>query len=263
VIIGLFLAVMVLGFIVVWLMISRRRLAPAGRPAMGAGVPAIGVGAPAMGAGGPTMGVAGPAMAGGQLVVTRGQASRGSLDLAKPLITLGRDPASDLALIDGQVSRHHAQIRLQDGGVVIHDLGTLNGTFVNGERVSGSRSLYPGDRIALGSTEVVFQSSGGYQAPRGGAQLAVVQGSSQPPALSLQQKPVVIVGRDATCDIVIVGDLQVSRRHAQIQWTAQGYEVVDLGSANGLLVNGQRVPRATLRSGDRIRLGNTEFVYQG
>ena len=69
----------------------------------------------------------------------------------KVVITAGE------VLMDEQVSRQHAQIRQETGGAVIYDLNSTNGTFVNGKRITGPCPLRPGDVIAVGDTELVFQ----------------------------------------------------------------------------------------------------------
>ena len=69
------------------------------------------------------------------------------------------------------------------------------------------------------------------------------------------------VGRSTECDIVIP-DTNVSRRHAEIRPTIDGFNVVDLGSTNGSLVNGERVTQRELREGDELVFGNTRFVFQ-
>jgi pSer/pThr/pTyr-binding forkhead associated (FHA) protein len=235
-------------FFFIWQMSSRRQAAPAMGPGMGHA---------------------------GQLVVTRGQAARPAVGLDHPLITIGRDPGSSLVVMDPQVSRNHAQIRPQNGGAILYDLGSVNGTYVNGQRVAGAQPLNPGDIIKIGNTELSYQPGGmapptapygapaGPQAPGFSAWITIVQGTGQPPTLDLQRKPYITLGRDPTSDMVIAADSQVSRLHAQIRAVAGGYEIIDMGSANGLFVNGQQVQSAVLRPGDRIRLGNTECVYQG
>jgi pSer/pThr/pTyr-binding forkhead associated (FHA) protein len=60
---------------------------------------------------------------------------------------------------------------------------------------------------------------------------------------------------------VRVSDVNVSRRHAEVRQEGAGYWIVDLGSTNGLEVNGKRVERARLRDGDRILLGSTEVAF--
>jgi hypothetical protein len=75
--------------------------------------------------------------------------------LEKPRVVLGRSKEADVRVPDQNVSRRHAELRLEDGGYSIVDLGSTNGTIVNGKRVDRAR-LEEGDRITLGSTEIVF-----------------------------------------------------------------------------------------------------------
>ncbi len=245
----------------VWQISRRRRAAPA--PLMGPPVgPAV---APTIAA--PDGAVAGRPVdpfwgSAGQLLVTRGQAARMAVPLDSPTITIGRDPSCTVAVVDHVVSRFHAQIRRQNGAAVLYDADSRNGTYVNGRRIVGPHVLQPGDTIVVGNTELVYQPGWRDTPPQPGALLAVVQGSSRPSSLDLRGRSVVVIGRGTLNDIVIAGDAMVSRRHAQMRAVAGGHEIEDLGSANGLFVNEHRVARATLRSGDRIRLGATEFLYQ-
>ena len=70
----------------------------------------------------------------------------------------------------------------------------------------------------------------------------------------------VVIGRSRDCDIQLA-DSNVSRRHAELRQEGASYWIVDLGSTNGLEVNGKRVKRAKLRSGDTITLGSTELTF--
>jgi hypothetical protein len=70
---------------------------------------------------------------------------------------LGRSRECDVALEDVGVSRRHAQIRPEPEGWTIEDLRSTNGVHVNGRQVHGVQPLRSGDRIALGSTEIVFE----------------------------------------------------------------------------------------------------------
>ena len=72
--------------------------------------------------------------------------------------------------------------------------------------------------------------------------------------------PRLVLGRSRGCD-VYVGDVNVSRRHAELRQEGATYWIVDLGSTNGTAVNGKRVERERLRDGDRITLGSTEIVF--
>ena len=77
-------------------------------------------------------------------------------DLRGPEVDLGRSPDCHITIEDPLVSRRHAKIVLTDDGPVVRDLGSRNGVLVNGERVDGERALQDGDRIRLGTQELVF-----------------------------------------------------------------------------------------------------------
>lgn len=72
--------------------------------------------------------------------------------------------------------------------------------------------------------------------------------------------PTVVLGRSREADVRI-SDVNVSRRHAEVRQEGAGYWVVDLGSTNGIEVNGKRVDRVRLRDGDRLLLGSTEVAF--
>ncbi len=92
----------------------------------------------------------------GVLVVRAGATAGQRLSLELPLTRLGRHPQSDVSLDDITVSRRHAEIeRMADGGYEIRDAGSLNGTYVNGERVEKAR-LRNGDEVQIGKFRMVF-----------------------------------------------------------------------------------------------------------
>lgn len=66
---------------------------------------------------------------------------------------VGRNQECDIFLVDPSVSRNHALLDVSDGRLTVHDAGSSNGTFVNGERVQ-LRALHPGDVLAFGKTEM-------------------------------------------------------------------------------------------------------------
>jgi hypothetical protein len=71
--------------------------------------------------------------------------------------TIGRSRDCEITLEDVGISRHHAELRPGPGGWTIADLGSTNGVVVNGEDIRGAQPLHPGDRVELGSTEIVFE----------------------------------------------------------------------------------------------------------
>lgn len=74
-----------------------------------------------------------------------------------PRNSLGRHPSNSIQLLDKIVSKEHCVIVQAGSEFILQDLGSLNGTFINGQRVEGERGLRDGDEIALGSTRAVFQ----------------------------------------------------------------------------------------------------------
>jgi hypothetical protein len=90
----------------------------------------------------------------GSLVLPTGE----RLALGEAVVTFGRRPESTVQLADPNVSRNHAEIRPHGNGWVLVDLGSTNGTRVNGVRVS-SHELTEGDEIAFGNTVLAFEAS--------------------------------------------------------------------------------------------------------
>jgi hypothetical protein len=72
-------------------------------------------------------------------------------------VTLGRSRQSDVVLSDPNVSRNHAEIRPRGGSWVLTDLGSTNGSRINGQTVEGSEVIRPGDEIELGATSLRFE----------------------------------------------------------------------------------------------------------
>jgi adenylate cyclase len=79
----------------------------------------------------------------------------------RPINSLGRHPNNSIQLLDKIVSKEHCILEQRDGGFILRDLGSLNGTYVNGERVRGEMMLRHGDEIALGSTRARYDDGHG------------------------------------------------------------------------------------------------------
>jgi hypothetical protein len=85
-----------------------------------------------------------------QLVMVRGPQSGQVFELPRSSISIGRDPGNQVGIQDAQVSRLHARITPQGGLMVLEDMGSTNGTTVNGLSISGPHTLAHGDEIGLG-----------------------------------------------------------------------------------------------------------------
>ncbi len=152
-------------------------------------------------------------------------------------VTLGRSPTCTLALPSPQASRHHASVRATGGQAVVMDLGSTNGTFVNGERLVGERVLLPGDRIQIGDTQVTFcrvetEEAAGLD-PNGDATMLADPTFTQPPE-------------------VLEGDLRKIPFFAVLQMLEMGVQRGRLG----LLTNGGAM--ALWLEGSRIVHAQTE-----
>ena len=91
----------------------------------------------------------------GMLVVTRGPNSGSRFALDEPLVTAGRHPDSVIFLDDITVSRRHAEVRKGDDGYTVADVGSLNGTYLNRQRVEEA-VLHDGDELQIGTFKLLF-----------------------------------------------------------------------------------------------------------
>jgi serine phosphatase RsbU (regulator of sigma subunit)/pSer/pThr/pTyr-binding forkhead associated (FHA) protein len=91
-------------------------------------------------------------------VTAPGMAAR-KVSLDRPAMTIGRSSVNDLPISDKMLSRQHSRIvRSEDGGLTVEDLGSRNGTFLNGERLTTVQVLKPGDRITIGGVTLKVES---------------------------------------------------------------------------------------------------------
>ena len=77
-------------------------------------------------------------------------------DLDKETILIGREDDADIVIDNPSVSRKHAQIKKEASGWVVQDLGSSNGTFLHGEKITAPQPVKEGDEIGFGKFSVVF-----------------------------------------------------------------------------------------------------------
>ncbi len=119
-----------------------------------------------------------------RLIVRRGPQPNQIYELTKGVVTLGRDITNDIVINDPEVSRHHCRLTQGGGGYTVEDLGSTNGTFVNGQRLTGARPLQPGDMLGLGETvTLAYESAAAGMGMEASAQPAIL-GASAPPDYS-------------------------------------------------------------------------------
>ncbi len=85
-----------------------------------------------------------------QLIMRTGPTPGKTFPLSKSEIVVGRDVTSDIPINDAEISRRHAKFTLQGDSYILEDLGSTNGTFVDGQRLMGPHALKPSDLILFG-----------------------------------------------------------------------------------------------------------------
>ena len=174
------------------------------------------------------------------------------------IVRVGRHPANDIVLDFPAVSGRHLQISVAATPAEILDLGSTNGTLLNGERLEPqvARPFLPGDVARIGdftgnsvavSIDRADVTSSAHLRPAGEA--------------SLSDSGAVVIGREPGCALQL-NHPNVSRRHAQIAVRDGRHELRDLGSSNGTFVNGRRVTRpVALNVGDLIQVGPYSLAF--
>ncbi|HQU93845.1 MAG TPA: FHA domain-containing protein, partial [Pyrinomonadaceae bacterium] len=222
-----------------------------------------------------------------------GSGSRQPFTLDKPSVWLGREPACEIIFdaSSGTVSRKHAEIKIEDGEYVVVDNKSFNGTLVNEQRITSPIPLYHNDEITLGIGGPVLKFLSPTRVAPAGADVAGQRSVQSIPSIAIADagspktivfnkgavsapkldaaasaepqllmsvafgsKNTLTIGRDDSNDISLDG-LQISKRHAKL--TRSGADVVidDLGSTNGVFINGNRVSRQAIRPEDSVQIG--------
>ena len=188
---------------------------------------------------------------------------------------VGRE--ADVSVPDGRVSRRHAMLVSANGQITIEDLGSTNGTKVDGAALTAGekRVLRGGETISFGGAEVRLAMPG-----EAGANATAAFSSNKTAAIAAapqrETAPAILVGPDGEKPLragvstfgrkadndIPVPDSYVSGRHGQIEVTEGGVFLTDLGSSNGTFLNGAKLApnmRTSITPDDMIRLGSLEY----
>lgn len=126
-----------------------------------------------------------------QLVMQSGPNPGKTYGMSKTEMVIGRDIGNDIVINDAEVSRKHARLHLEGNSYVIEDLGSTNGTFVNGQRLMGPHTLRPGELIMFGETiSLVFEATA-YD-PNATVAAGQAQMPIPPPAYQPAPEPVLV-----------------------------------------------------------------------
>ena len=95
-----------------------------------------------------------------KLVISLPDAGEVIHELTDSTLTVGRTEGNSVQIDDASVSTHHAELTETDGVYVLTDLGSTNGTYINGEPVEGSKKLRAGDRVRFGKVDAIYEVPG-------------------------------------------------------------------------------------------------------
>jgi len=207
-------------------------------------------------------------------------------DLDKDTIVIGREDDVDIVIDNPSVSRKHAHVRKEGAGWVVEDLGSSNGTFLHGEKISGPQPIKEGDEIGFGKFSVVFGKAVGdavdqaaKAAPKHAATDSVggtmqikshevkelLKESERKRRAHLQWEsggrkgthylsdaPAVLFGTDELCDVKVPAG---PKHHLLVMNTKEGCEVRNLAMFGGMKVGGRTTKKAVLKDGDVVQMG--------
>jgi ABC transport system ATP-binding/permease protein len=178
------------------------------------------------------------------------------LDLpASGAVQIGRDPSADVHFDDQRVSWRHAAISAEDGTYLLRDLGSTNGTRVDGAPVGDAgRRLAAGNEIELGGLRVAFGQEGPAVTQRADQEV-----NAEPGHFPLNRR--LRIGRAPDNDIVL-DEPNVSRHHAEVI-PGSPPVVRDLGSRNGTRVGDRHVREARLLPGATVGIGPFSLYNEG
>jgi pSer/pThr/pTyr-binding forkhead associated (FHA) protein len=205
--------------------------------------------------------------------------------LEKSKVTLGRMTTNDIMLNDVRVSRSHARLDCGESGITLVDLGSSNGTRLNGIHIDRA-TLKPEDTIGIGSLQLKYK----IEDPSEDVGITKIDTESQlDQTINQEFLPVIInetgnpnlvvftgkntwqvdlghvdqvtIGRDESCSIVIESS-NVSRRHAEVYRQEGMFILSDSGSTNGTWVEGEKVDQYALQDGDNFQIGPAHIMFK-
>jgi hypothetical protein len=211
-------------------------------------------------------------------------------DINQPVIRIGRGESMDVVIDNVSVSRRQAEIREEAGAWTVRDLGSSNGTFVNGQRLTADQPLRPGDEISFGKFSLFFERAFTEVVPtveagavRPGAEIGgtlhlrpeEIERMQRAAALKRQAQfqwetrtasgtfymdsGAALVGRTDLCDLRVTGG--GPRQHLLIVRRPDGVEVRNLAWIRRMRVAGQVTKRAVLKTGNVVEIGGLKLTF--
>ena len=231
-----------------------------------------------------------------ELLLFLGEKQLGTFALTKPELTIGRNPGNDILIDNVGVSRRHAVIRISGDLVVVEDLGSANGTFVNGQKIT-KHELQDGDEILVLKHRLLFRvpkeappaakaevtADAGQKTmfidPAMIAQAAAGKAAAKPEAagpklrprlilpdlkksLTLEGEEEIALGSGPECKIQLSG-MFVAKLHARIVPEKEGhFKIIHVAGLAGTRVNGEKISEHVLKHGDEIEIGKQKLLFR-
>jgi pSer/pThr/pTyr-binding forkhead associated (FHA) protein len=236
-----------------------------------------------------------------KLTLLLGRRTLQAYDFKQESIVVGRDEGADVLIDNPSVSRRHAEIRLTDDGWVVEDLGSSNGTFIQGQKIEHAHSIGLGDEIGFGKFSIIFGKA------LGEGEVPVARPSPMVDRPAPVTSPATLGGNAGTMHInphevkellkeadrkkrahfiwqsggqtgthylsdqnaVLIGtddlcDLRVPqgpKHHVLLMTIDENTEVRYLAMFGSMTVRGQKVRRSRLRNGDVVESGGLKLTF--
>jgi len=220
-----------------------------------------------------------------KLVIADDEGKTTVVPLVREEISIGRKEGNTIRLTERNVSRKHARLRRANGAFLIEDLTSFNGVKVNGRKIGGELELNAGDQITIGDYQLALQVEASdtsatmpeTNAPSMGSDAVTAMiaaphmGQGTPARLVMLSPPApgqefalnrqsMKLGRAEDLDIW-VNHRSISREHAEFVLEGDRYRVLDMGSANGMRINGVETKSHQLSSGDVVEIGQVKLRF--
>ena len=233
-----------------------------------------------------------------QLTLVLGRKPVQVYNLNQNRVRIGREGDVDILIDNPGVSRLHAELRKEGDGWTLTDMGSANGTFLNGQRVSATQLLKEGDEIGMGKFSVLFDkavadapASSPTPAPKPASRPATgeLQGGTmhlkahevsqllndasnkrrayvewesggQKGTHYLAESPAVLFGTDDLCDVVVP---KGPKHHLLVIRKDKGCEIRNLAMFGKMKVGGSQTRKARLKDGDVVEMAGLKLTFVG
>lgn len=209
-------------------------------------------------------------------------------------LTIGRGIDADVIVDNTAISREHTSIELKDGRYILSDLGSLNGTFVNGNKIDRGVYITEDDNIKLGKFKLAVAKDSKMQGAGIGSygvhpdtddktiivnpkklsemaknadskeaehKLVLAEGHAVPDSISLKGKDSIKIGKDRSCDIILPGWF-IAESQCYVVKHKNSYKIVPQRSWVKTFLNGTTIKdEHPLRKGDIIKIRSTKIRF--